>query len=312
MRRVSGGDLAAPVVVEGPPEIKRASEVADEMRRRILTELERSEASRQALEQRGPVVVGLSQQLAPRATAPLPGLRYAATLRPAEGLLAGDWVDVLPLGNDRVALMLLDVSGHGAAAGIEAMRLKTVLSTVLSFGRAPHEALAHAALGFSEDERFATAVIVILDTVTGELRWANAGHLAPRIVPLDAKSIEPDDLDMLRPTGPLLSGLTGGWRTKAGRLEVGHMLLAFSDGLTEARDAAGREFGIDGVCSALSQTTVLDVDTAVSVCLAAVRAHSANVHRDDITLLAVTRDPSTVAGLPVAPQHEPQQSSYEQ
>jgi len=192
------------------------------------------------------------------------------------------------------------------------MRLKTVLSTALALGRAPHEALAQAALGFSEDERFATAVIVILDTVTGQLRWANAGHLAPRIVPLHARSFDPDDLEMLRPTGPLLSGLTDGWTTKTGRLEVGQMLLAFSDGLTEARDEAGREFGIGGVCSALSQTTVLEVDTAVSVCLAAVRAHSANVHRDDITLLAVTRDPSTVTGASIQPQQSPQHSSFDQ
>lgn len=70
--------------------------------------------------------------------------------------------------------------------------------------------------------------------------------------------------------------------------------MVFSDGLTEARDAGGVEFGIDGICRALSETTVRDVDTAVSVCLAAVRAHAVDVHRDDITLLAVTRDLSTV------------------
>jgi serine phosphatase RsbU (regulator of sigma subunit) len=99
---------------------------------------------------------------------------------------------------------------------------------------------------------------------------------------------------MLAPTGPILSSLTDGWTTRTTQLQVGQMLLAFSDGLTEARDAKGLEFGIDGICRALSDTTVRDVDTAVSVCLAAVRAHAVDVHRDDITLLAVTRDPSTV------------------
>lgn len=79
------------------------------------------------------------------------------------------------------------------------------------------------------------------------------------------------------------------------------MLLAFSDGLTEARDNSGREFGIDGMCAALSQATVRDVDTAVTACLAAVRAHSVNVHRDDITLLAVSLDPSTMPTRDVAP-----------
>jgi serine phosphatase RsbU (regulator of sigma subunit) len=264
------------------------------MRRRIVHELERSEAARQALEQRGPVVLGLSRHLAPRTSAPVAGVRYAATLRAAEGLLAGDWVDVLELGGDKVALMLLDVSGHGAAAGLEAMRLKTVLTTALLAGRQPHEAMALAADGMAEDERFATAVIAVLDTVTGRLQWANAGHLAPRLVPLNVSVVTPDTTSMLVPTGPLLSSLPGAWSTRSGALEVGQMLMAFSDGLTEARNAAGEEFGIDGVCRALSQTRVRDVDTAVSVCLAAVDAYAVDLHRDDITLVAITRDPGSV------------------
>jgi serine phosphatase RsbU (regulator of sigma subunit) len=190
--------------------------------------------------------------------------------------------------------MLLDVSGHGAAAGLEAMRLKTVLTTALLAGRQPHEAMALAADGMAEDERFATAVIAVLDTVTGRLQWANAGHLAPRLVPLNVSVVTPDTTSMLVPTGPLLSSLPGAWSTRSGALEVGQMLMAFSDGLTEARNAAGEEFGIDGVCRALSQTRVRDVDTAVSVCLAAVDAYAVDLHRDDITLVAVTRDPGSV------------------
>jgi serine phosphatase RsbU (regulator of sigma subunit)/CHASE3 domain sensor protein len=292
--RVSSGDLDATVAVTGPPEFVQVAEDADGMRRRILDALERSEMSRQALEQTGPVVLGLSQALSPQLTEPVPGLRYAAALRPAVGILAGDWVDVLPLGDDRVALLLLDVSGHGAAAGLEAMRLKHVLTTALRFGHPPHQAMARAAAGFTEDERFATAVVVVLDVVTGDLRWANAGHLAPRIVPMRGDRIDEEDLVPLRPTGPLLSSLGGTWTTASGRLEVGHMIIAFSDGLTEARDAVGREFGVEGLCTALSQATVRDVDTAVSVCVAAARAHAADAHRDDVTVLAAARDPSTV------------------
>jgi serine phosphatase RsbU (regulator of sigma subunit)/CHASE3 domain sensor protein len=294
LRRVAEGDLAAPVDVVGPPEFEAVGADAEGMRRRILDELERSESTRQALEQRGPLVVALSEHLTPASTDPIPGLRYAAVLRPAEGLLAGDWVDALPLGRERVALMLLDVSGHGAAAGLEAMRLKHVLTTALRFGRAPHEAMAQAAAGFAEDERFATAVIVVLDVVTGELRWSNAGHLPPRIVPTRGDRLDPEQLVALQPTGPMLSGLTSGWTTATGRLEIGQLLLAFSDGLTEARDGNGREFGVDGICAALGQTNVRDVDTAVSACLAAVRAHGVNPHRDDVTIVAASRDPSTV------------------
>ncbi|HEU5034460.1 MAG TPA: SpoIIE family protein phosphatase [Mycobacteriales bacterium] len=294
LRRVSAGELAATVHADGPPEFVQLGQDADAMRRRILDELARSETARQALEQRGPVVLGLSEELAPRATGPIAGLRYAVALRPAEGLLAGDWVDVLPLDAHRVALTLLDVSGHGAAAGLEAMRLKHVITTSLGFGHQPHEAMARAAAGFTEDERFATAVIVVLDVTSGELRWANAGHLSPRLVPMNAATVTQVDLDQLEPTGPLLSSLTSGWTTRTGRLEIGQLVLAFSDGLTEARDSEGRQFGITGLSKALSATTVRDVDTVVSVCLAAVRAHASDPHRDDITVLAAARDATTL------------------
>lgn len=296
LRRVSAGELTATVQADGPPEFVQVGRDADAMRRRILDELERSEASRQALEQRGPVVLGLSEQLAPRASGPVDGLRYAVALRPAEGMLAGDWVDVLPLARDRVALILLDVSGHGAAAGLEAMRLKHVLTTSLLFGHAPHEALAVAAGGFAEDERFATAVVVVVDLEHGHLHWANAGHLPPLLLPTHGPTVQPQDMTELEPTGPLLSSLTSGWTTRTGRLDVGQMVLAFSDGLTEARDAAGRQFGVSGLAAAISATTVRDVDTVVTACLAAVRAHAVDPHRDDITVLAATRDP---AALPI-------------
>lgn len=294
LRRVAAGDLQTAVSVEGPPDYVDLAADADAMRSRILDELEASERARQALEQTGPVVLGLSEQLASRREGPIPGLRYSAALRPAEGILAGDWVDVMPLGRDRVALLLVDVSGHGASAGLEAVRLKHVLTTALQFGREPHEAMAMAAAGFTDDERFATGVIVVVDVATGSLRRSNAGHLSPRVVPLSDRAVLSEALPELHPTGPLLSSSTDGWETADGRLEVGELLLAFSDGLIEARDPGGREFGMAGMLGALAATTVRDTDTAVSACVAAVRAHTVAPHRDDITVIAASRDPGTL------------------
>jgi sigma-B regulation protein RsbU (phosphoserine phosphatase) len=294
LRRVSGGELGAEVSLTGPPDFELVAADAEAMRRRIVEELADSERSRQALEQQGHVVLHLSDYLTARAPEPIPGLRYSSRLQPAEGVLAGDWIDVLRLGPGRVGLVLVDVSGHGAAAGLEALRLKHVLTTALTAGLAPHQALAQAAAGFTDDERFATGVIIDIEVASGKLRWANAGHLAPLIVSVDAPVIEPADVRELDASGPIMSSLTRGWVTRQGRLEVDEMLLTFSDGLTEARDPRGRQFGPDGVCAALSQTTIRDVDTAIRACLAAVRAFSSGPNRDDITIMAVTRDPLTV------------------
>ncbi len=71
-----------------------------------------------------------------------PGWSSAAALRPAEGLLAGDWYDVLPLADGRFAVVVADVSGHGARAGIVAIQLKRLLEAALHLAPEPDLALA--------------------------------------------------------------------------------------------------------------------------------------------------------------------------
>jgi serine phosphatase RsbU (regulator of sigma subunit) len=263
------------------------------LRTRLVRELEQSENARQALEQRGPVVLGLSERLSLADVAPVEGLRIASALHAAEGIVAGDLLDVVPIDAHRAAVVIADVSGHGATAGLEAVTLKHVIGTALRLGHDPARALEVAADQSRLDERFATCAIVVIDVVTGELTFANAGHLPPLIVPAISAgntTVGPEHLTTLDPTGPLLSVLARGWQTGRARLEPGEVLLLVTDGLLEARSAAGEEFGIDGVCKALSQATTRDVDTTVTALTAAAHAYALDYNRDDVTVLAVMRD----------------------
>jgi serine phosphatase RsbU (regulator of sigma subunit) len=266
------------------------------MRMRLVRELEQSENVRQALEQRGPVVLGLSDRLSLSDLSPIAGLRIASALHAAEGVVAGDLLDVVPVDSRRVAVVIADVSGHGAVAGLEAVTLKHVIGTALRLGLDPAQALQVAADQARLDERFATCAIVVIDIGTGDLSYANAGHLPPLIVPAmtgGRTTLVPDQLARLEPTGPLLSVLARGWDVGTAHLQPGEVLLLVTDGLLEARSAAGDEFGIEGVCKALSQATIRDVDTAVTALTAAANAYAANYSRDDVTVLALMRDLST-------------------
>lgn len=295
MHRVSAGDLTASVVPSGPPELAELGRGAEAMRRRIVSELETAQTAREALEQRGPVVAGLREQLRPSATPDLPGLRVAGALHVAEGLLAGDWYDVLALPAASLALVVADVSGHGAEAGLVAARVKHQLTSGLRLGLAPDEALTMAAQGFvAEDERFASCVVVEIDPGSGAGRWANAGHEPPLLLPPGDGALDAAGVVELGPTGPLLSTLSaaggGAWTCERFHLEEGALLLAFTDGLVEARDDRGTEFGVGGILRALAASR--DPDTAVSSCLAAARAHARNWRRDDVTLVALSRWPT--------------------
>ncbi|HEY8728500.1 MAG TPA: SpoIIE family protein phosphatase [Acidothermaceae bacterium] len=291
LRAATAGAFRDAIPAGGPPELHEVGQGADLLRLRLLSELEHSEKARQALEQRGPVVLGLSERLRLMGLPVIDGLRIASALHAAEGVVAGDLLDVVHIDETRVAVVIADVSGHGATAGLEGITLKDVIGTALRLGCDPAQALEMAAdQSRLDDERFATCAIVIVDVITGALRYANAGHLPPLIVPAGSGALTPDELVSLEPTGPLLSVLGRGWDVRSGQLQPGEMLLLVTDGLLEARTPQGAEFGVDGLCRALSLATVRDVDTVVSALTAAAREHAENFTRDDVTILAVMLD----------------------
>ncbi|HEX7105118.1 MAG TPA: SpoIIE family protein phosphatase [Acidothermaceae bacterium] len=296
LRRAAAGAFREPIEQAGPPELREVASDVESLRTRLVRELERSESVRQALEQRGPVVLGLSDRLRLADAPPIPGLRIASALHAAEGVVAGDLLDVVAIDERRVAVVVADVSGHGAVAGLEAVTLKQVIGTALRLGKDPAAAFDVAADHVRLDERFATCAIVVIDTATGELAYANAGHLPPLVVPDTGHhglAIQPSQLRQLQPTGPLLSVLARGWEVGHDELRPGEVLLLLTDGLLEARSAAGEEFGVEGLCDALSRAAVRDVDTTVRALTAAARAHADDYSRDDVTVLAVMRDLTT-------------------
>jgi sigma-B regulation protein RsbU (phosphoserine phosphatase) len=162
------------------------------------------------------------------------------------------------------------------------LRLKSALSAMLR--TAPvDEVLAAVRDGLAGDaELFATIFVAVIDTTGDRLTYVNAGHPPPLLVGHGAP-VE------LQPTGPLVSGVLteATWEVEAHAFGPGTSLVAFSDGLIEARDAAGAEFGMSGVRSVLAGSGK-SPDQLVTRMRSAVRDHAA-VQRDDVTILVVRR-----------------------
>lgn len=285
LRGVAAGDLGRRIEPMGPPEIRSLAIDAEAMRRRILAELHESEAARQALEQEGPVVVGLRAQLAASSVGAPPGLAIDGRLEPAEGVLAGDWYDVVPLPSGMTGLILADVSGHGAEAGLIAVRMKHILTSALRVGLALPDALTLVAEDLAgEPDRFATCVLVEVDPRSGRLRWANAGHPAPLLV------TPAGELRRLDQTGPLLSALGGSWAGRRDELGPGDVVVAYTDGLVEARDGGGQEFGEERLLATLAATDGRGPTAAVDALLEAARSFTGGRQADDITIVALARE----------------------
>lgn len=282
-REVARGGLDRAVTTAGPREVASLAADVDTMRVHLLDEIDETRRAGEALALAEPAVGALQRALDAPAGA-RPGLDVSGRIDSAEGVLAGDFLDLVDLDGGRLAVVLGDVSGHGPEAAVVGLVLKAALHGVI--GRVPPEELLPAVRGTLADrfESFATIAAVIVDPRAGTLSWVNAGHPAPLLVP-SVGVTRPLD-----PTGPLLSPVLdeATWTVGTVQFFPGDALVLFSDGAVEARDARGQELGTRGVDRAVRAAAGQPAEVVVRQVRAAVRDHAPTV-RDDVTVLVVRR-----------------------
>lgn len=281
VRGVAAGDVSEPVTVVGPREVVHLAQDVEAMRLRIVAELEEMRRANEALEQQAPLVVGLRDVLVPSVAAP-PSIECDSMFIPAEGVLAGDWFDLWTLDDERVAVVVVDISGHGADAGLFALRLKDLLVSSVAIFPQPGAALGWVADRLGDTgERFATIFLAVIDPDRGRMSYASAGH--PAVLLASTSSIV-----SLLPTGPLLGPLRSNWETRSVELDADAVLVAYTDGLIEARSEAGEEFGSARLVEVVTRLRAASPGDVVEGCRAELELFAAGRFQDDVTLLALS------------------------
>ncbi len=191
-----------------------------------------------------------------------PGLDLAATYQSSLEV-AGDYYDVLALPEGRTLMTVGDVSGKGAGAAMIMANLQASLRSMARVGVPLGEMvggindLIHAN---TPVEQFITFFVAVYDPASGLLTFVNAGHNPPRIIGAGGAVSELD------PVGPILGvfpGLEFGEQSVA--VKPGDLLVAFTDGVSEAMNAADEDFGEDRISEAVipckedSPTRLLEV-----------------------------------------------------
>jgi sigma-B regulation protein RsbU (phosphoserine phosphatase) len=209
-----------------------------------------------------------------------------ACLEPARAV-GGDLYDVFRLDEGRLALVLGDVSGKGIPAALFMVMTLTLVRSIARLTSRPDEVLARVNDDLAADNpssMFVTLFFGVLDTDTGLLAYASGGHLPP-ILLREGQVPRP----LFERGGPLVGALGG--LTFPGaevQLEPGDLVLAYTDGVTEALAPNGTLFGNERLLTLLAAAGPRTGRDAVDAVLRGVRAFAADAEQaDDIAMLAV-------------------------
>jgi len=252
-------------------------------RRRLERELRHS---RDRLDQELAKAAHLQQQLLPRVLPSHPSLEFGTFYRTSRHA-GGDYYDVLSLGDDRFAVIVADVSGHGASAAIVMAMIRSVVHAHCARHDDPGAMLTYLNEHFRylwDDTIFATAVYAVIDVRRETLRLACAGHPPPLII-RNGRAVSALAVDA---TVPLLLGELPAAPSTEHTVRTGDRVLFYTDGITDRENAAGEPYDLERLVSALDDTrgfrAAATVDCVVMDLEKFARGHEAD---DDQTLLLV-------------------------
>jgi len=269
---------------------------AIESQRRSLAE--KAEAERRVAQELE-IAKRVQARLFPQHLPPLQTLDYAGGCLQARQV-GGDYYDFLALGRERLSLVIGDIAGKGIAAALLMANLQANLrSQFPMLIEDPVRLLCSVNRLFCEntpDGAYATFLYAEYNDQSRRLRYANCGHLCGLLARADGQ------VERLHSTATVL-GLFRDWDCSVGEtgLFPGDILTLYTDGVTEAANAHGVEFGEERLVDCLQRHSNLPSEALVTTVIDEVRGHSPHEQQDDITVVVAkckARDAENQLGLP--------------
>jgi len=259
-------------------ELEKKNHELEESRKRLAEELETAQAMQQAI--------------LPKDFPEDEGYSCFAIMVPAREM-GGDFYDFFFLEDGRIGVVIADVSGKGVPAAFFMSVGRTIIRSIARRGLPPGECLAEAnrrLCAANPMELFITVFYGILDPATGTFRYASGGHNPPILVDADG------EVTFLAGTGGIALGVMDDMPYDNATLAMtpGGTLFLYTDGVTEAQDPAGKEFGEDRLAACLKGTHLLSPQAlAVKVLDMTDKFAAGAPQADDVTCLALRFDGET-------------------
>ena len=232
----------------------------------------------------------IQSSILPRRLPRLQGFDLGARMEPAAAV-GGDFFDFVPLGAGRLGVAVGDVSDKGMPSAIFMALTRSLLRAEAVRDASPLETLRSVnrlLLDMNDEGMFVTVLYGVLDGPSSTFTYARAGHESPLLADARGQVQTPGKLPG-QPLGLFASPALG---EQSVRLEPGALLLIFTDGVTDAVDAGGGDYGLERLRSALADTSHGSAQAVCDGIFAAITRHrGASPQHDDVTLLAVKARP---------------------
>jgi sigma-B regulation protein RsbU (phosphoserine phosphatase) len=266
------------------------SRLLDILQKQVQIGRDRREARQQAIaftraqERESAEARSIQQGFLPKEIPQLAGYEIVGAWQPAR-VVGGDYYDVLPFGKETLGLCIGDVAGKGLPAALLMSNLQAAFRGFASPAVSP-EALCDKLNSLIcrniASDRFITFFYAQLDGVARQLRYTNAGHNAPIVAHKDGSH------DRLREGG----GILGVFPVQAFDMGVydlaaGDRVLLFTDGVTEACNPEGEEFGDARLLQLLEENRELSAEDLQRKILSVVAEFCRGHWLDDATLIAI-------------------------
>jgi sigma-B regulation protein RsbU (phosphoserine phosphatase) len=251
----------------------------------ITAEVAAREKHRRELE----IAHDVQERLFPQEYPPVGGLEYAGACRPALGV-GGDYYDFILLSNTELGIAIGDISGKGMPAALLMATLRAYLRGLTSNRQTDLTEvmvkLNRLVFESSPSNRYATLFYAEFDSSTRVVKYVNGGHNPPMLF---RKCDNGSSIVRLDAGGPVIGLMEDCWyKQDSVTLEPGDVLVAYTDGISEAMNAADEEWGEERLMEAVRSSRPGPAATLIERLMTSADAFVAGApQHDDMTLVVV-------------------------
>jgi serine phosphatase RsbU (regulator of sigma subunit) len=229
----------------------------------------------------------IQRGLLPIAPTGIDGYSFSGVNRPCRAV-SGDYYDFVARPNGKLYFVIADVSGKGITAGLMMAGLQAAFRIFSKSDPSPADLVSQLNTAMKENlpqSKFVTLFLGRLDTLTGAVEYANAGHAPPMW-------IRRSGVEELVDTDILLGVVTrADFRNHTLQLDPGDSLVLFTDGISEAENMAGEELSSMRFTPRLAKLHGAHADDVACELEDAVIAHIGDASlADDVTIVVVSRN----------------------